>query len=258
MSERIQYVVGTSGYSFPDWVGTFYPEGTRPEGMLEEYARHFEAVEVNFTYYRMPAARTMDSLARRTPPGFVFWVKANESITHKGDMGQTPAFLDALAPMTQAGKLGGVLLQFPQSFHRTIDNRKYLAGALDTFGSTPTAVEFRHHSWQAPETILGLTGRGVTIAVPDSPAIPELYHVPPTATTRTGYLRLHSRSASKWHAGLAQRYDYDYSTAELEAFAAEWATLAGQVDKVVAFFNNCHRGQAAWNAEAFRRIVEKL
>ena len=258
MSERIQYIVGTSGYSFPDWVGAFYPEGTRAEGMLEEYAKHFEAVEVNFTYYRMPTARTMESLARRTPAGFAFWVKANESITHKGDVSQTPAFLEALAPMTQADKLAGVLLQFPQSFHRTIDNRKYLAGALETFGATPTAVEFRHRSWQDQATIEGLTGRGVTLAVPDSPAIAELYHIPPTATTRTGYLRLHSRSAQKWHAGMEQRYDYDYSAAELEAFARQWSELAGRVDKVFAFFNNCHRGQAARNAESFRQIVEGL
>ncbi|MCY2928103.1 MAG: DUF72 domain-containing protein [Planctomycetota bacterium] len=258
MSDRIQYIVGTSGYSFPDWVGEFYPDGTRPEGMLEEYAKHFEAVEVNFTYYRMPTARTMDSLARRTPAGFAFWVKANESVTHKGDVSQTPAFLEALAPMAEAGKLAGVLLQFPQSFHRTIDNRKYLAGALEAFASTPTAVEFRHRSWQDPATARGLADRGVTIAVPDSPALPDLYHIPPTATTRTGYLRLHSRSAEKWHAGMAQRYDYDYSAAELAEFAVQWGALAGQVDKVFAFFNNCHRGQAARNAEAFRKIVGTL
>jgi len=71
-----KYLVGTSGYSFDDWVGTFYPAGTQKKDMLERYAEHFETVEVNYTYYRMPTVRTMASLARRTPEGFVFWVKA--------------------------------------------------------------------------------------------------------------------------------------------------------------------------------------
>jgi uncharacterized protein YecE (DUF72 family) len=200
----------------------------------------------------------MASLARRTPPGFLFWVKANEAVTHHGDVTLTGAFLEALAPMKQAGKLAGVLLQFPQSFHRTIDSRKYLASALETFGDTPTAVEFRHRSWQDPATAKGLTERLVTIVVPDSPEIPDLYHAPPTATTRTGYLRLHSRTAEKWYAGGAERYDYDYGQQELAELAGQWAALEEEVDKVFAFFNNCHRGQAAKNAEAFRKIVGQL
>lgn len=258
MSGEIQYVVGTSGYSFADWVGTFYPAGTASAGMLEEYARHFNAVEVNYTYYRMPTARTIRSLTDRTGPDFLFWVKANESITHKGDVSQTPAFLDALAPMREAGKLAGVLLQFPQSFHRTPETRKYLARALESFGQTPTAVEFRHRSWEDPATAVGLLEWEVTLVVPDCPDIRDLYHSSPAATTRTGYLRLHSRTADKWYAGGAERYDYDYSEAELRGVAADWSAMAGQVDKVFAFFNNCHRGQAARNAEAFRRIVASL
>ena len=82
-----RYHVGTSGYSFDDWIGTFYPAGTRKATMLERYAEHFQSVEVNYTYYRMPTARTLESLVRRTGEDFLFWVKANQETTHKQNRG---------------------------------------------------------------------------------------------------------------------------------------------------------------------------
>jgi len=102
----------------------------------------------------------------------------------------------------------------------------------------------------------GLAERGVTLAVPDVPDIRSLYRSRPRATTRTGYLRLHSRNADYWYADDKDRYDYDYSDAELQDVADAWTALDGEVDRVYAFFNNCHGGQAARNAESFRRIVE--
>lgn len=254
----IRYLVGTSGYSFGDWVGRFYPAGTQSQNMLEEYVKHFDTVEVNYTYYRMPAAKTMASLARRSPDRFAFWVKANQAITHHGDVTVTGPFIDGLAPLREAGKLAGVLLQFPQSFHRTVAARKHLAAALDGFADLPTAVEFRHRSWQHVATPAGLADRNVTLVIPDAPDLPDLYHSPAAATTETGYLRLHSRTAEKWYAGAAERYDYNYSRDELTRIVAEWDQLEARVDKVFAFFNNCHRGQAAENAEAFRKIVGQM
>lgn len=258
MKSDLQYVVGTSGYSFADWVGTFYPPGTRQGDMLRFYVQHFQTVELNFTFYRMPSASTLERMARVAPPGFDFWVKANQQLTHRRDRSGCAEFLDNLQPLRAAGKLAGVLLQFPQSFHRTVANRKYLASALAEMESAPLAVEFRHRTWGHPSTLEGLRDRNVTLAVPDAPDLPDLYHSPPAATTRTGYFRLHSRDASKWYAGAAERYDYSYSEPELNAVAGNWAELADQVDRVYAFFNNCHRGQAAENAEAFRRIVGQL
>ena len=258
MTSAIQYIVGTSGYSFADWVGTFYPAGTRQNEMLRLYVQRFQTVELNFTFYRMPSAATLERIAGASPPGFDFWVKANQQLTHRRDRSGCREFLGNLQPMQSRNKLAGVLLQFPQSFHRTVGNRKYLAAALAEMESVPLAVEFRHRSWEHPSTLEGLRQRNVTLAVPDAPALPDLYHTRPAATTRTGYLRLHSRDASKWYAGAAERYDYSYSEAELTEVAHDWSELADQVDRVYAFFNNCHRGQAAENAEAFRRIVGQL
>lgn len=257
-TDRDKFVVGTSGWSFDDWVGPFYPPGTDKRRMLEHYVRRFETVEVNYTYYRLPTARTMESLAARSPEHFDFWVKANQETTHKGNREVAAPFMDALAPLRDAGKLAGVLLQFPQSFHRTAANRKYLAAALGDLADLPLAVEFRHASWRHPSVLESLQARDATLVVPDAPDIRSLFHHPPAASSRTGYLRLHSRNADKWYGGGAERYDYDYSRDELTELLDRWQPLADQVDRVYTFFNNCHRGQAAANAEEFRRILGQI
>ena len=258
MKSKIQYIVGTSGYSFADWVGPFYPPGTRQPDMLRFYVERFEAVELNFTFYRLPAPATLARMARITPPRFQFWVKANQAITHERDRGICREFSENLQPLREAGKLAGVLLQFPQSFHRTVATRKFLASAIDGLTPDPLAVEFRHRSWEHASTLAGLRERDVALVVPDVPDLPDLYRHEPAATAKNGYLRLHSRNADNWYGGAADRYDYSYGPDELKQFAADWSELADQVEKVYAFFNNCHRGQAAENAEAFRRIVEQL
>lgn len=258
MESSIEYVVGTSGYSFADWVGTFYPPGTPKTDMLAEYVKHFDAVELNFTYYRLPSPQAMASMVRRTPEGFQFWVKANQETTHKANRAVAGEFLEGIEPLRQANRLAGVLLQFPQSFHRTVVNRTYLASAIEDLSSVPLAAEFRHCSWEHSATNRSLAERDVTLVVPDVPDLPALYHSPAAATTRTGYVRLHSRTAKKWYAGGAERYDYKYTPVDLLDMLGRWNELEAKVDKVFAFFNNCHRGQAAENAEAFRRILGQV
>ena len=258
MQGKVRYIVGTSGYSFADWVGGFYPPGTRRSEMFSYYAGRFEAVELNFTYYRMPVAGTLERIAGRSPPGFVFWVKANRRTTHEADRSAASEFIDNLAPLRETNKLAGVLLQFPQSFHRTTEARMYLAATVEDFAAVPLAVEFRHRSWENPATFAALRERGVTLVIPDVPALEGLFRPSIAATTSRGYHRLHSRDASKWYAGGAERYDYSYSEEELRAFIEAWEGLAGALEEVYVFFNNCHGGQAAENAEAFRRIINQI
>jgi uncharacterized protein YecE (DUF72 family) len=201
----------------------------------------------------------MDALARKSPPNFDFWVKAHQDLTHKQQLKGAEAFLDALNPLQGADKLAGVLLQFPQSFHRTEASRQYLADLIDVMGQAPLAVEFRHCSWQDPAVEEGLARRNVCLVIPDVPDIRSLYHHGPTITGPAGYLRLHSRKAQNWYAGAVERYDYEYSRDELEQILSAWTpVLDEQVDKVYAFFNNCHRGQAANNAQAFQRLMGQI
>jgi len=250
-----KFLVGTSGYSFRDWVGTFYPPGTRAKDMFAFYIRHFRTVEINSTFYRMPSAATLDAMARPTPSDFGFWVKAHQSITHERDLGVVKEFREALGPLQARGQLAGVLLQYPQSWHRTVANRRTLQGALDAFASVPAAVEFRHGSWDHPATFDGLRQRGVTLVVPDVPDIGSLFRPKAALTSRTGYLRLHSRQGASWYAGGAERYDYDYSDEELRGLCDTWSILADKADRIFVFFNNCRHGQAAKNARRFTEIA---
>ncbi len=259
METQNNYLIGTSGYSFKDWVGTFYPDGTQPRDMLANYVQRFQTVEINFTFYRVPPARTIEAITNRAPEGFRFWVKANQATTHEGDRSIRDQFLDGLAGMREAGKLAGLLFQFPQRFHRTIANRKFLAAALEDYTLLPAAVEFRHASWEDPSVLQSLRERNVTLVVPDVPDLRGLFRIGAAATTRTGYLRLHSRDASKWYGGEGvDRYDYSYSREELEEIVEAWEDLDEPMDEVYTFFNNCHHGQAARNAAALRRILGQI
>lgn len=254
-----KYIVGTSGFSFADWVGPYYPPGTRSGDMFDYYARHFEAVELNFTFYAIPNQTTIAKLSGNSPPGFAFWIKANQSFTHQCDLREASTFLDALEPMRQDSKLAGILLQFPQSFHRSAENRKYLASAIEALCAERLAVEFRHRSWEHPSVAGGLRERNVTLVVPDVPDLPGLYRTAKAIlTSDTGYLRLHSRNKANWYAGDRDRYDYRYSDSELRDLLEQWSQVEQQAGRIYTFFNNCHGGQAAQNAESFRRILGQI
>jgi uncharacterized protein YecE (DUF72 family) len=254
---ELDFVIGTSGFSFADWVGPFYPPGTGNKDMLRLYAQHFRGVELNYTFYAMPSIAGLESLASKTPPDFTFWVKANRELTHRGNLEPAGPFVEAMGPLADRGRLAGILIQLPQSFHRTDDNRQYLARLLDAMAGPTLAVEFRHASWEDPAAEASLRERQVALVVPDVPPIGELYHHEPVITGPVGYTRLHSRNADKWYKGEKERYDYLYSHEELQGILGQWRQAAGGGKKVYAFFNNCHRAQAAQNAEAFQRLLEQ-
>jgi len=250
---------GTSGYSYPDWVGTFYPSGTRQQDMLRLYCERFDAVEVNFTYYRMPVAKTMESMARRTPQGFRFIVKAHQATTHKCDRSAADEFKAGIAPLAAAGKLSGILLQFPYSFKNAQEHRRYLYEVRQDFPDCELIVEFRHRSWIAEPIFQFLRENRLAFCCVDEPRIPGL--VPPVAiaTSDIAYVRFHSRDASKWFdEGSKERYNYRYSKEELEEWVPKVRALAEAATDVYVFFNNCHAGQAAANALEFKQMLLDL
>src|SRR5437660_8370865 len=111
----MQVWIGTSGYSYPDWVGGFYPAGTRPHRMLAHYAGHFPLVELNFTFYRPPTPEVLARLAEQVPDGFQFVVKVPRSISHEEKPNDLPLFRRAVEELRRRGRLLGLLLQLPQS-----------------------------------------------------------------------------------------------------------------------------------------------
>jgi len=255
--------VGTSGYSFKDWVGPFYPPGIRATDQLGFYARHFDCLEVNVSYYRVPDARLFESMAQRSPNGFAFVVKLHGDMTHRSsaDDALYERFRRALVPLDERAALHGLLAQFPYRFRNTQANRAFVAGLRDRFDGRPLYVEFRHASWILEATFDWLRKLGIGYVSVDEPPLPGL--VPPVAcaTTNVGYVRLHGRNALNWFAAgerTGDRYDYLYGEKELREWAARIRNLSADTRQIFVFFNNCHRGQAPANARTMQTLLAEL
>jgi uncharacterized protein YecE (DUF72 family) len=276
--------LGTSGYSFKDWVGPFYPPGLRPAEHLPFYARRFDCVEVNVSYYRVPDARLFAGMERRTPPGFRFVVKLHGDITHRGrlEADLVRAFRDAVVPLQAAGKLHGWLAQFPWGFRNSVENRAWLVDLRRQFPDTPLFVEFRNSGWIEEPVFDFMRQHALSYVSVDEPRLRGL--VPPLAraTTEAGYVRLHGRNARRWYADRevparpeaaaaaaeppprtsreqgALRYDYLYNETELREWAEKIKQLVQETRQTYVFFNNCHAGQAPVNAQAMKDLLQQL
>jgi uncharacterized protein YecE (DUF72 family) len=249
-----QIRVGTSGYSFADWAGTVYPQSAKPGEFLGHYARLFDAVEINATYYRVPSAQTFANMLRRVTPDFMFVVKLPREMTH--ERAQLKAVLDpftrALDPLSDAGQLGGLLAQFPWEFKpspASHDHLRHLAESLAPIGA-PVNVEFRHASWYDEETCALLRDLGFGFVNVDLPALPDLPTPSDLVTSEVAYFRLHGRNRRTWWSRSEGdvRYDYLYDRDELEDWVPRIERAASKSDVCYIFANNCHLGQSVVNA----------
>jgi uncharacterized protein YecE (DUF72 family) len=254
-----QNLIGTSGYSYTEWVGPVYPQGTKQTDYLSLYAKLFSTVELNFAYYQMPRAAQLARMLKTAGPGLTFSIKAHQSLTHKIDPARWEAeaktYLSAIEPLQRDKRLDAVLFQFPFSFHYEPQNRRYLDKLLAFFKDVPRAVEFRGKDWYNGRVSGALKDRGVALASLDMPALPGLppggTDVPPadTVTAPLAYIRFHGRNAGAWWgADSTARYDYRYSDTELEAWVNRIKWIEIRADKVLIYFNNHPCGQAAMNA----------
>jgi len=260
-TQRIR--VGTSGWSYDDWHGRFYPE--RPPSRFDRLAYlagYFDAVEVNASFYRPPSPRAAASWLRRTPPEFEFTFKLHQRFTHERDRPWTPDEVDAfrrgVEPVREAGRLGAVLVQFPWSFRCDASALRHLEAVRRDFGDLPLVVEVRHAGWTDPAAVEFLRSRGLGWANIDQPA--GLGGVPPTSlvTSPVGYVRLHGRNRGAWFAkdaGRDARYDYLYREDELDEWIARIRDIARASEKTYVFTNNHYCGQAPANA---LQILAKL
>ena len=203
MSGEPAVFVGTSGYSFRDWVGPFYPPGLKSSEFLPYYTRHFSCVEVNSTYYGIPAPRVLEQMERKTPANFRFIVKLNQAMTHerRSDAALVSQFLAAIQPVKDAGKYHGLLAQFPWAFRRDDRAKAHLERLRAALPGEPLWIEFRHASWMHPQLPAWLSERSLGYCVVDEPQLPGL--VPPVThvTNGIGYVRFHGRNAANWWSG---------------------------------------------------------
>jgi uncharacterized protein YecE (DUF72 family) len=253
-------LIGTSGYSFPDWIGSFYPPGTRSADFLPFYAQHFPTVEINSTYYGIPDPGVMEQMERKTPRDFRFMVKLNKAMTH--ERSRDPAlyrqFREAIEPLRRAGKYAGALAQFPFGFDLTPDNRRHLAALRDLLPEEPLYAEFRNDSWLTPDLEPALREHRIGFCAVDEPRLPGMMPPVTMLTTEDAYVRFHGRNAEGWYGhGREVRYDYSYRPEELSEWLGKVADLASQAKRTYLFFNNCHAGQAARSAKLMEELLRR-
>ena len=253
--------IGTSGYSYNEWVGPFFPPKTKQEDFLAFYAGSFSTVELNFSYYTMPSA---DQLTRmiQTPgaENLTYAIKVPQTITHKVDPNkwrdEAKTYISAIEPLRETGKLDAVLFQFPFSFHYETDNRRHLANVLTEFRGIPSAVEFRNNEWTSNRVIDELKKREVAYVSTDTPDLKGLPCVLDVHTSPFSYFRLHGRNADTWWGSDSRaRYDYLYNDGELKAAAERIKRIVIKADKILVYFNNHARGQAVKNALVLKEML---
>ncbi|MCR4411725.1 MAG: DUF72 domain-containing protein [Thermoguttaceae bacterium] len=233
--------VGTSGWTYPDWAGVFYPTDVRGADQLAFYATRFDAVEVNSTFYRFPNEATIASWNRRLLASFHFVVKGSRRVTHLGRPGENREVAEAFCQRVAALRtLRAILWQFPPGFEKDL---KQLTEFLKYLPEDRRhAVEFRHASWWDEQTAALLTRSKVAFVAVSHPKLPDV--VFPTADLL--YVRFH---------GLGKElYRYDYSDRQLDQWADRLCPhLAGRT--LYAFFNNTYQAKAVANATAFRTLL---
>lgn len=256
--------VGTCGYAYKDWLGPFYPGTTRQGEMLPFYANCFRAVEIDASYYGVPAPATIARMNANTPPEFRFCFKAPQTVTHPPDItvkrvhDDAAAFVESVVPIVEAGKFGTALIQFPNSFKPTESGEAYLRRVVEALRPLRLVAEFRNREWQAPRTHEMLCELDVGWCNVDMPSYETLMTAGSDVTAAVGYVRFHGRNAAQWWTGdNTTRYDYDYKPEELVPWTDRIAEIGERVEATYAFFNNHARGNAARNAEMFIDLLRE-
>ena len=235
-------IIGTSGWSYNEWVGVFYPNSTTNK--LSYYSKVFPTAEVDSTFYSFPSKGLVLGWARYSPDNFVFSVKLPQLLTHekkldlsKGVEADLVRFLGLLKPLMLSGKLGPVLIQLPPSFSYQSDFEKLKGFLARSPDDVKFAVEFRHPSWLKDDVWSFLQSRNVANVIVDEPLLP-----PDTVTTADfAFIRWHGHGSRPW-------YNYRYSEKELDAWVPKVKDVAARVKRTFGYFNNHFRGFAVENS----------
>ncbi|MFH1382583.1 MAG: DUF72 domain-containing protein [Chloroflexota bacterium] len=250
---------GTSGFSYDDWVGNFYPAGMPKREWLAYYSREFNTCEVNSTYYVIPGAASLKAMVEKTGEGFQFSIKANQKMTHqREDTSVFKAFREMLAPVMVAGKLGCILAQFPYSFRLSRENFDYLNEFRKHLSGLPVVIEFRNAGWLRDEVFGWLRHLDLGFCCVDEPPLPNLLPPMAEATSKIGYVRFHGRNSAKWweHQQAYERYDYSYTQPELSEWLPKIRKLDSLAEKTFIFANNHWRGQAVSTIRQLRPMFD--
>ena len=281
--------IGTASWTDKTLIesGWYPPEANNPEKRLRYYTRQFPLVEVDSTYYALPAEQTAAAWAHRSPKGFVFNIKAYSLFTHhptriaalpkdlrpaaeKTAKGKASVylkdvdpeltdqawerFLAALEPLRQTGRLGAILFQFPQWFVIGRDRKDYILSCAERVAPRQLCIEFRNKTWLSEdnrdETLKFLADHQLPYVVVDEPQ-GYTSSVPPVvaATAPLAVMRFHGQS-DKWDSNdIQEKYRYRYSEKELKEWAPKVRQLSREADITHVLFNNCYSNDAQVNAQ---------
>ncbi|MFX1295615.1 MAG: DUF72 domain-containing protein [Promethearchaeota archaeon] len=248
--------LGCSGWSYNDWKVVFYKSGITSKGMLPFYAKIFDTVEINSTFYRLPSTPLIpQSWVKRTPDNFIFAVKFPKRFTHtqKKRLQVTeedlePFFKVVIEPLEQGKKLGPILIQFPFSFKADYPFLENFFAKLPS--QYPYTVEFRHISWlEDQKKTLGLLEKyKIAYCIVSEKILPPITEI----TTNFAYIRWHGLNKPNKQKYLI--YDYLYSEQQLRKWETIVKTLADEV-KVYGYFNNHPNGQAPANCNQIKKML---
>jgi uncharacterized protein YecE (DUF72 family) len=234
--------IGTSGWTYRHWKGSFYPDDVPQKRWLEHYAQHFDTVELNAPFYRIPRASTARGWAERTPPQFRFAVKLSRLITHVRRLNECEDIIEwffrELEPLRS--KICAYLVQLPPSFSPQPEQLERFLFLLPS--GNRYAFELRNpecYSGGVPEL---LQRHGVAFCIHDLPG----RQTPLLITSSLVYIRFH---------GTAGRYSGGYSDAELEQWASRMRSWSDEGREVLAYFNNDIGGQAVLNSRTLQRLI---
>jgi uncharacterized protein YecE (DUF72 family) len=228
-------LVGTSGYNYPEWRGTFYPEKFSTAKMLAYYAERFPTVEINYTFYRMPTEKLLAGWAAGTPDSFSFTLKAPRRITHDAKLQRCEDLGEAFCTTSQTlgPKLATLLFQLPPNFKKDVAVLQAFLALLPA--GTRAAFEFRHASWFDPDVLAALRARKVALCIADS----EKLHAPVEVTADYAYFRLR---------------DEGYQQADIE----RWAQTVRQLPDVTDAFVYFKHEEQGLGPDFARRFVEAV
>jgi len=253
-----QTYVGTSGWSYDDWKGVVYP-ARPPRGFhgLAYLSQFFDTVEVNTSFYRPPNPRYCEGWLERVQanPRFQFTMKLWQRFTHERETPwterETAQFKESVAPVTESGRLGALLVQFPWSFRYTPRNQDWLRRISEDFAEYPLALEVRHVSWHCDDALDAMKQQRLNFCNIDQPVTRTSIGPTNISTGPIAYYRFHGRNRDAWFdrtAGRDKRYDYLYSPSELDPWVESIQEMEKRVEQIYVMTNNHFRGQAPVNA----------
>lgn len=251
--------IGTAGWLYPDWDGFIYPRGFSGD-KLSFVLEFVDVIEINTSFYRSFDAHTAQNWLERcsNKENFIFTVKLWQRFTHERgaiEPLEARSFLDGIAPIMEARKLGAILMQFPWSFRMSDENLLHLERLRETFWSLPLAVEVRHAGWNNEKFLKFLRERKMAFVNIDQPKVGDSLRQTAHVTAPFGYVRMHGRNERDWFredADRDDRYDYLYDESELKSWLSPIKEMAQKVDIFFVIMNNHYRGQALVNAIELR------